>query len=269
MLKNLKYFAGLFDADGSFDIAPAIKKDGSYYINARATLYQKDTRALQELADAYGVEVKKYEESVSVVSLDGAKARSFMQEIKKHLVVKRAVVEFILSVAKTKVANKEELKELRKQVKAKRAEDTPEKPFPSRKWVAGYVDGDGCILSSFRKKDGVLEFKLTVVSHYTQRRGLDLLHKFFGGFITTQGNVISWTVSLSVSKGKPVLEYFAKHLILKSEQANLVLECLNSKKHIRRYGATWEGNLQLHKRLQELKTPATTESMAPSGDVTV
>mgnify|MGYP000170941076 CR=1 FL=1 len=262
MLKNLKYYAGLFDADGSFDIDASIKADGSYYINARATLYQKDIRPLIELANEFDVEVKKYD-VVHSVNLRGAKARMFIEQVKRHLVIKGAVAQFVLDNAKTKVANKEELKALRKEVKAKRAERTPEKPFPSRKWMAGYVDGDGCLLSSYRKKDGVLEFKLTVTSHVTQMQGLELMHKVFGGYITSQNDVRQWHVTLSVSRGTRVLSYFHKHLVMKGDQANLILGCLSSKRHIRRCGATQEGNLEIHRNLQAMKSPATTESKAP------
>lgn len=270
MLKDLKYWAGLFDADGSFDSYPAIREDGSYYINIKATLYQKDLRPLIKLAKAYNVEYKPTK-NCSYVSLHGSKAFSFIQEIKNHLVIKRAVAELLLSYRGKTLSNKDELLKFREEVKVARKTTSPEKPFPSRKWMAGYIDGDGCLHSSFRKKDGNIEFKLAVVSHKTQSSGLELMHKVFGGYITTQGDVLKWNLSLSISKGKQVLEYFSDHLLMKKDQADLILKCLNSKCHLRKEGASWEGNLALHKQLQELKTPATTESMALAtmGDVTV
>lgn len=254
MLKNSKYWAGIFDADGSFDFRPAKRENGLYNITATATLYQKDTDILKELASIYNVEVKP-SKGCSYVRLHGTNARCFMQEIHKHLVIKHGVVDYLLSVDLTTV---EDVKEIREKVKEARKISNP-KVFPSRQWMAGYIDGDGCIHSSFRKKDGNLEFKLAVVSHNTQRSGLDLMSKQFGGYITTQGDVCKWNVSLSISKGKELLGYFGKHLKLKSKQASLVLECLNSKKHLRREGATWEQNAQIHSKLQELKSTATTK----------
>ena len=254
MLKDFKYWAGLFDADGSFDIHPTKRKSGKHYLNVQATLYQKDRSVLDEFASYYGARV--YEsKGCHAVRLYGTNAAQFMDEIKKHLVVKYGVVDYILSLRGETV---EDIKEVRRSVRAMRSIGQA-KVFPSRKWMAGYVDGDGCILSSYRKKDGVLEFKLQVVSHVTQSGGLELIKKQFGGQILKQGDVRKWSISLSVSKGKQVLGYFMKHLKMKKSQAALVLECLNSKKHLRREGATKEGNLMLHRRLQGLKSTATTK----------
>lgn len=55
-MKNIKYYAGFFDADGSFDIDPT-RECRTYYINARATLYQKDREVLDEFAEYWGVEL--------------------------------------------------------------------------------------------------------------------------------------------------------------------------------------------------------------------
>lgn len=258
MLKDFKYWAGLFDSDGSFDIHPTKRKNGNYYLNVRASLYQKDRTVLDEFASYYDAKVVP-SKGCYAVTLYGTNANKFMTEIKKHLVVKYGVVDHILKLRKTTTDN---MPATRASVKASRSIGQA-KVFPSRKWMAGYVDGDGCIHSSYRKKDGVLEFKLAVVSHVTQMCGLELMKKQFGGRIYSQGDVRKWSVSLSISKGKQVLGYFSKHLKMKRSQADLVLECLNSKKHLRREGATKEGNLLIHKRLQELKSTATTKRVYP------
>jgi len=254
MLKNVKYWAGLFDADGSFDFRPTKRDSGGFYLNVSATLYQKDESVLRLFAQEYGVEVKP-SKGCSYVRLHGSKAEMFMNEVKRHLVIKRPVVDFLLTLKGTTV---EDIRAIREQVRGKRAESHPT-VFPSRQWMAGYIDGDGCILSSYRKSDGVLEFKLSVVSHKSQIAGLELMQKQFKGHISSQADVRKWTISLSVSKGKQVLGYFMKHLKMKSTQAALVMECLNSRKHLRREGATSESNLVLHRRLQELKSTATTK----------
>jgi hypothetical protein len=254
-MKNVKYWAGLFDSDGSFDIDPTKRENGSYYINARATLYQKNPAPLELLAAEYGVEIKP-SKNCFCVSLRGKNARMFIQEIKQHLVIKRNVAEFVLSVAQTTVAD---IKALRQEVKNARATRTSEKDFPSRRWMAGYIDGDGCIHSSYRKRDGNLEFKLAVVSHESQNAGLLLMQKAFGGIITEQRDVRKWSVTLSVTKGKQVLEFFTQHLLMKKQQADLVLDCLRTGKHLLRKGATPEGNLRIHKTLQQLKLLATTK----------
>jgi len=254
-MKYVKYYAGLFDADGSFDMWPTKRQNGKYYINIKATLYQKDRSVFSHLVEEYGVEIKEGK-GCSYVTLHGSKAERLMNILKKHLVIKGAVAEYLLSMKGKTV---EDIKAVRLNIKAKRAEQTTEKNYPSRQWMAGYVDGDGCLYSSFRKKDGNLEFKLAVVSHYTQEAGLLLLHKAFGGYITSQGDVRKWNLSLSVTKGKQVLPFFKEHLKMKKDQADLILGCLTTGKHFRKRGASWEGNRLIHLQLQELKLPASTE----------
>ena len=265
-MKNVKYYAGLFDADGCFDMWPTKRKNGLYYINIKATLYQKDVSVLQPLVEEFGTHIFK-SGVISAVTLHGSNARVFMENIKKHLVIKRRVVEYLLSIKGSTV---EDISVIRTEIKKNREQRAPEKDWPSRKWMAGYIDGDGCLHSTFRKKDGNLEFKLAVVSHVSQEAGLLLMQKAFGGYITSQGDVRKWNLSLSVTKGKQVLNHFADHLIMKKEQAALILDCLNTGKHFRKKGASWEMNRKLHLQLQELKIPTTTKSQNTLvGDVIV
>lgn len=260
-MKSLKYFAGLFDADGSFDIRP-VKREGYYTINMRAALYQKSGRdePLQDFAEQWGVTVKDDGRGCSIVCLQGSTARRFMEQVKQHLVCKKNVVEYLLSLDKLKVS-KEELKILRQSIKEARVTQVTEKNFPSRQWMAGYVDGDGCITSSFRKSDGNLEFKLSVVSHFTQCAGLFLMKKFFKGHITEQKDVLKWSVTLSQTKCEEVLGYFVKHSRIKRDQIEYVLGIVRSGSHFRRRGATYNQNYLRHTLLQKMKCiPATTKS---------
>ena len=255
-MKNVKYYAGLFDADGSFDMWPTKREDGTYYINIKATLYQKDKQVFDELVSEYDVEVKT-SKGCSYVSLHGTKAEMFMRSVKNYLVIKKCVVETLLSLKGKTVTD---IAEVRKVIQDARKQRSSEKDFPSRRWMAGYIDGDGCLLSSYRKSDGNLEFKLSVVSHYTQMQGLELMKKAFGGIIVEQGDCRRWNISLSVTKGKQLLNHFGQHLKVKKEQAALILDCLETGKHFRKRGASKEMNYEIHKQLQELKLPATTKS---------
>ena len=255
-MKNVKYYAGLFDADGSFDMWPTKRKSGLYYINIKASLYQKDKAILEPLASHYDVPICK-SGVVYCVTLHGSKAQSFMETVRQYLVIKQPVVDYLLSIKGTTV---EDISIVRSNIQAHRKLAAPEKPWPSRKWMAGYVDGDGCFHSSFRKKDGCVEFKLAVVSHVSQMAGLSLMQKAFGGRIYEQDDVRKWAVTLSISKGKQILNYFSKHLEMKKEQAALILDCLETRKHFKSEGASYESNLKIHLQLQELKLPATTKS---------
>lgn len=263
-MKNIKYFAGLFDSDGSFDIRPVkrerVHRDTFYEINLKCTLYQKETHdlPLREFAKEWDIEVKK-SNNISHVTLQGSKAARFIEQVKKHLVVKRNVAEFLLAIQGLKLS-KEELPELRKAIKRARNQISTEKNFPSRQWLAGYFDGDGCITSSI-KPTGVLEFKMYLTSHESQIAGLNLVHKMFGGFITEHKDTRNWCISLSQTKAEQVVPYFIKHSKIKRQQLEYVLGIIRSKKHFRRNGATHESNLKIHRLLQSMKrVPTTTKS---------
>lgn len=250
-MRNVKYYAGLFDADGSFDFRPMNPAtDGSHTVQVKATLYQKNPKVLYPLAEEFGGKVSVNPAGVHYVTLQGKRATRLMEQLRPHLVIKGRVVDFLLQRNGERI---HDLKAFRAEVKAARAETDTEKNYPTRKWMAGYVDGDGWIGSSYRKKDGNIEFKMAVVSHRSQRAGLDLIHKAFGGLIVEQGDVLQWRVSLSVTKGQQVLGFFSQHLQMKREQAALVLEHLRTGQHLLRRGATPESNLALHRKLQELK----------------
>ena len=264
-MKNIKYFAGFFDADGSFDIRPVkrerVNSDTFYEINLKAVIYQKDipNSPLHEFAKEWGVEVKSSIGNMRYVSLQGSKARRFMEQVKNHLVVKKNVVEFLLAIDGLKLS-KEELPELRKAIKKARNQISTEKNFPSRQWLAGYFDGDGCVISSL-KATGVMEFKMYLTSHSSQIAGLNLIHKMFGGNIHEQGEVRNWVVGLSQTKAEQVVPYFIKHSKIKRQQLEYVLGIIRSKEHFRRNGATHKSNLKIHRLLQSMKrVPATTKS---------
>lgn len=259
-MKNVKYYAGLFDADGSFGLGLNKVDEDKYRVQLEATLYQKEdySNVLSTLANAFDVDVTIVG-NVKSVRLRGNKAMRFMEQVKNHLVVKRALVEWLLPLKNT-YYTKDELVNLKQQQTEKRSQLFVVKPFPSRQWFAGYFDGDGCISSSFRKVDGNLEFKFSVVSHVSQAFGLELLNKYYKGFITQQGDTLRWNFSLGQSKAEQVLPILSKHCVIKKAQVGFALGVIRSGKHFKKNGATYESNFELHKKLQTLKqVPATTD----------
>lgn len=260
MIKNIKYYAGLFDADGTFDVQFTKRAENSYYSQVRCTLYQieKRRKVLDDLAKEFDVKVTK-SKGCLCVTLNCSKAIKFIQQVKNHLIIKKPVAEKVLELDKV-FCTKEETKLIRKQIQLARLQTLPERNFPSRKWMAGYVDGDGSLNSYFNKKTGLVEYRLSIVSHESQDAAINLIHKCFGGRVHKDKNCMRYALTLNYSS-RDKLSYFGKHLVLKKDQYDFIINIITNQTNLKRYGATPESNLILHKTLQDMNTtPATTKS---------
>jgi len=256
---DMKYFAGLFDADGSFTAEPRKLKDGGYTLQLRATLYQLDKAdVIREFAEYWGATIQQHPNGTLNVSIRCNKALRFMEQVKKHLIVKRPLVEYLIGLQGEKV-NKTVWKIVKAEIKKLRSNEISGKTYPSRRWVAGYVDGDGCFVCNYRKKDGNVSVTLVVSSIETASAGIKLLHKFFGGKIYTSlqngKNIQQWRVYLSESNSKKIIGYFGKHLRIKKAQADYILGYIGKGKHYLRRGTSPEQNLKFKTNLSAMKHP--------------
>jgi hypothetical protein len=58
---------------------------------------------------------------------------------------------------------------------------------PSRSWLAGYFDGDGCLYAQLNPHGHSASIKVSIDSNTDETDGLELVHKAFGGRIETRG----------------------------------------------------------------------------------
>ncbi len=114
-------------------------------------------------------------------------------------------------------------------------------------YVAGFFDGEGCIHLSTRKNN----YTSVVSVSQRVRQPLDLIQETFGGVVTWNGHVYLLT-AFTVDQQKVFLEALLPHLIVKKQQAKLMLEFLNRKRQRgRRY--TDEQRGKYDKICQELR----------------
>lgn len=259
---NVKYYAGLFDSDGSFQIQAVKLNNGNFKIHAKATICQLQfrDRPLKELADYFQVSLydkgtKPHETAATQFVVVGNKALTLIQKIKNHLVIKKEVAEFIEQVHGQEV-NEIVLKTIRGLLKELRYEIHPlTNNHPSSGWMAGYIDGDGCLRSQLSNR-GKLDTKLEVTSYDRDMQGVELLKKAFGGSIHKHGqNAVRWVLHLNESNAQKVLGYFSNHSRIKRTQVLFVLDYLNKGKHLKKRGATFDSNKELKEKLQNLKQP--------------
>lgn len=251
---DTKYFAGFVDADGSILIQPYKLANGMFKIYPKVNIGQLAFRAqnLKELADYYDVKLVTREAAdMLLVDLNGSKAVSFLMLIKKHLVIKDELAEYVLSVSDKEVTQ-EELDSIRLVIKQLRKKNTPTKNHPSRKWMAGYIDGDGCFYAKV-KTTGVMDCRLIIASSADALAGLELIKKAFGGHIRIVGNSSHFTLNLSKHKAIELYEYIGQHLRIKKSQIILVREYVGNNKHAKTCGATYESNKQFCETLATTK----------------
>jgi hypothetical protein len=100
--------------------------------------------------------------------------------------------------------------------------------YPSRKWLAGYFDADGCVYAHANKRGGTATVKLSIDSDGLEKDGLVLVHKAFGGVIRQRGksrNCWRWETCADAALARKFFEPIAQHLLVKREQAYFILGC--------------------------------------------
>lgn len=236
---DFKYAAGFVDADGSIQIHALKLEEDKFSIYPVVSMTQLPIRSmfLHECAKFYELSVHRNYRGADEIRISGTKGRRFLEQIKNHLVIKQELAEYILNLPQ--FVRQEELKAIRKVIQNLRRNNTPNKNHPSRRWTAGYIDGDGCISASVTKKGG-LECRLSVSSWVHAQAGIKLLQKAYGGYIVEQSNTANWRVNLNPSKVQEFKELFGKHLRIKKTQLELAYDFIGTNKHSKRNGATIE-----------------------------
>jgi hypothetical protein len=227
-LLSEKYLAGFIDADGHFSVRARLgaRPDLEFSV-AQAVEFQEP---LLELQQEFGGTIRvRHDGKHAELQMRGAPARKVFERLKKYLVLKQDQAERFLDLVDRGVVLKTEadVKAIRKRVKEIRAYGATRQPnYPSRKWMAGYVDGDGCFTVKVCKKTGYAYPNLTILAAPNYLVGITLLQKAFGGRITAIGQNAVWTVALSQpSKIEQVLGHCAQHLRRKQAQAYFLLGC--------------------------------------------
>lgn len=235
---DFKYAAGFVDADGSIQIH-AKKFGDKFSIYPVVSMTQLPIRSmfLHECAEHFDLTVHRNQRGTDEVRVSGTKGRRLIEQIKKHLVIKKELAEYVLNLPK--FVDQAQLKAIRKVIQNLRRNNTPHKDSPSRRWAAGYIDGDGCISASLSKSRG-LECRLSVSTWVHAQAGIKLLQKRYGGYIVEQANTANWRVNLSPSKVQEIKEDLGKHLRIKKTQLELVYDFIGFNRHSKRNGATEE-----------------------------
>ena len=235
---DFKYAAGFIDADGSIQIHA--KKFGdkfAVYPVVSVTQLPHRSNLLHDIAEFYKLSVHSNGRGTDEIRVSGKKGANLLEHTFKHMVLKQELAKYVLSLPK--FVNETELKAIKSVIKNLRRNNTPCKHRPSRRWAAGYIDGDGCISASV-SRSGTLECRLSVSTWVHAQAGIHLLKESFGGYIVEQKNTANWRVGLTPSKVQELYEFLGKHLMIKRTQLEIAYDFIGKNKHSRRAGATDE-----------------------------
>jgi hypothetical protein len=231
-----KYIAGFLDSDGCITMEwKEIKRNfesplrKAHVVLKFAQLEEKD-EVLYRIQEVVGGRIstrfmngKCY---CTHLILSGKDAEMTLSRIQKHLVVKRHIAGIALEM-NGKVMDRKEGTEYFKMHRKIKSYPLPN--FPTRQWLAGYFDGDGCFSVRLPKDRNAVQFAAEISASAYDSEGVELISKVFGGSINqlcaTKKNVVHFVLTLPPSKAKQFVGYFNKHLIVKKEQSDFILGC--------------------------------------------
>ncbi len=247
-----KYIAGFLDADGCISVV-FVKKITGYFPQLRIELTQKTNRdkVLYLMQQVTGGRIRQMQ-GQSILIIDYQKAVNLLSRLQKYLVIKRRYAEVLLEflwnvekpVSETQVVTYRAYLKIQRRIPEERMPN-----YPSRQWLAGYFDGDGCIACSYRPKVERAYLAARITCENREKIGILLLQKAFGGkiyYVTrSQGTYPVWILFLEPSKAKQFLNFFAKHSVIKRAQIYFVLGCAN--------GGNYRDGKPIHDALSQLK----------------
>lgn len=238
-----KYIAGITDADGSLYITAA--KHGDTFIPTIAyKIVQADSidfnfKNITFMRNAVGFGSLNYtppKGNKAALCEWKIRARNelelFLPHIIKHLVIKgkhfKRIFDWWRSIRGASYSQ-QELTWFRKNLKQSRTDTGPLKPknYPSAAWLAGYMDGDGCLHLGKRQK------LFTISFHKDDIIAPELIQRAFGGQIYTgcwkkNPNVYAYRLTLGGmqklnASGLKLLHYVLPHLKIKKHNAEQML----------------------------------------------
>lgn len=220
---EIKYLAGLLDADGSLSFQFV---DNRVYLNlvlAASESIDKHQYIETLGARAGNVSIRTWEENNWSPShqwrvQSKAEINMLLPRIMKHMVIKGMHWNNLFlkwREFQTKVLSQEEVETLKQYSQDSRKQSKPIKPknHPTWAWVAGYLDGDGCY--TFKKHSNpeainCMTLKIMVVCHKDDHVGIDLLYKAFGGSIRAEKDWLRWNRNLGATDTAFATEFLRK-----------------------------------------------------------
>lgn len=242
---EIKYLAGLLDADGSLSFRFTDKR--VYLELSLAASESIDKHGfIEELGKKAGnISIREYPEKNWSPShqwrvSSKAELNMLLPRFIKHMVIKGTHWNNLLlkwREFQTQILSDEQIEDLKKYSENSRLIAKPLKPkvHPTWAWVAGYLDGDGCY--TFKKHCNpeainCMTLKIMVVCHKNDSVGIEFLKKAFGGSIKEEKDWLRWARNLGVKDSSFANKFLRKvhrHSMLKKWKIEQMLAFHNNR----------------------------------------
>lgn len=227
----IKYYCGVFDADGccSFNFS----KTGyiRLFLKIRAVnSIDRNFKMLKYFEKEFcGLGKFNIDGKTSIDNLSGTFGFTKRSDINmivprmlKHLVIKGKHCKRMFLIWRSlrgKQLTDVQIDRLKKFSKWSRQHNGPVKPkkHPTWAWLAGYIDGDGCLKYKLRTDVQAKSpsISLSISAHEKDRQGIDLIQKAFKGYIHPEGRmpwILVYTRNLGVSDSSFTKKFLPKLL---------------------------------------------------------
>lgn len=233
---DIKYLAGLMDADGSLVFHFKKYQEDKFNVTLKLVLQQSlsidhEGKFIDWVSSFGGF--KQFIKINSEASPNWSDANRWtvtshkelnflIPRLTKHMVIKArhwgAMLEKLNNIH-GKTVSESEMIELKEFARESRNNSGPlkDKKHPTWAWVAGYIDGDGCYYMRSRKRNwGVAkELLVRVVCEDRDVQALGLLHKAFGGNLkkNSHENTHYWSRNLGNADASFALKFLRKMVV--------------------------------------------------------
>lgn len=209
-----KYVAGFLDGDGSITVA----RDKYLWLEFHQKLVNDGViELISQWLPGGGLHIRK------------GKRRGTTTEARRLVYTGQRAVDVLCRLKPYLVTKRSRANRLLRELGFTERVGTDSVPVhPTRKWLAGYFDADGCIYSGVNRNGGSASVQFSIDTDGTEKDGIELVQKAFGGVLRVRGdtgNCWRWELKADAAKTKAFFEFFAQHLVLKKEQAYFILGC--------------------------------------------
>jgi len=234
-----KYIAGFLDADGCIKVKWNKRYDGrgnvmglqAPYVSVSFVQRAVADEPLRMMHEQYGGSL--YDAPARTVNyspqteyeLAGKDGAMLLSRIVKFLVIKRHYAELVLDVIKEPRDRSVVIEKLKAE---RRVKSEPLPNYPSRKWMAGYFDGDGCFNCGISPREHTASITAVIAAAAYDDEGVTIIQKNFGGTLAPikgREHLVTLKIGMSPSKALQMLNYFGQYLIIKRDQAEFIKSC--------------------------------------------
>lgn len=231
---QIKYLAGLLDADGSLSLTHNNGYLGLILNLELAESCDRDGKYIKSLYSFGGnLYTRKREETWSQTNTWRVGKRSELEmllpRVIKHMVIKAKHWNYLLSLfreyqGKHISVNEYDLLQEQSRVSRTNAGPLHEKIHPTWAWVTGYLEGDGWFMLRNRPKQ--VEIQTGAVCQMSDVVALKLLQKAFGGVVKEDRGHMRWIRNLGprdASFAKRFCTKLVQHSQLKTHKLEQIL----------------------------------------------